>query len=391
MRRDLSAFVDSRRDALLKLLSDLVAAKTENPPGNEHLAAAIIADFFRACGIPYKTYEAEPGRTNIIGIVGRGRPRILIAPHLDTVPVGEGWETDPFQAVVKGDLIYGRGACDNKGAAASMLIAGEFLKSIESELRGEVWLAGVADEERGSRLGLGYLVKERVLDVDMALVPDIPEHLQLIDVAEKGACWIELTSHGKQAHGSRPEEGVNAIWNLIHLLTKLKKTVLPHAAHRYLTPPTLNLGQIQGGNAPNMVAALCRASVDIRYLPGTTPDEIVSLVNAAVAEAEKETGGRFEARTLLAQPPTEVPEDSPIIRALSDATREVTGKAPRIGGMSGATVVKVLLAGGIAGVGCGAGDGSAPHGANECVPISELVAFSKILALTCMKAMHVAT
>lgn len=391
MRQDLSAFVDSRRDALVTLLSDLVAARTENPPGNEHLAAKVVADFFERCGILYKTFEAEPGRTNILGIVGHGRPRILIACHLDTVPAGHGWQTDPFQAVLKGDLIYGRGACDNKGATASMLIAGEFLKSIEKELRGEVWLAGVADEERGSRVGLGYLVRERLLPVDMALVPDIAERLQVIDVAEKGACWLEFISYGKQAHGSRPEQGVNAVWNMIHLLKKIREMPLPYVAHRHLSPPTLNLGQIEGGSAPNMVPALCRASIDIRYLPGMTHEAILKLVSAAVSETEKETGGRFEVRTLLAQPPTEVPEDIPIVRALSDATTEVTGKAPRVGGMSGATVVKELLAGGITGVGCGPGDSSMAHVANECASISELCLFSKILALTCLKVMAAGT
>ncbi len=390
MRQDLSAFAESRRDALVALLSDLVAARTENPPGNEHLAAKVVAEFFHNCGISCKTYEAEPGRTNIIGIVGHGRPRVLIACHLDTVPAGEGWETDPFLATVKEDLICGRGTCDNKGAMASMLMAGAFLKSIEEELRGEVWLAGVADEERGSRLGLGYLVREKVLDVDAALVPDIPEHMQLIDVAEKGVCWVELISYGKQAHGSRPEEGVNAIWNMTHLLSKLKETRLPYTAHRHLSPPTLNLGQIEGGSAPNMVAAICKASIDIRYLPGTSPEEIVNVVKAAVIEAEKETGGRFELRTLMSQPPTEVGEDSAIIRALSEATKEVTGKAPHVGGMAGATVVKDLLAAGITAVGCGAGDPSAAHVANECVSISELVAFSQILALACMKFLQMA-
>lgn len=388
MNERITAFVRERRDELVALVRDLVAARTENPPGEEHRAAEVAARYLTARGIPFRTYEARPGRTNLIGVVGRGRPRIVIAAHLDVVPAGDGWQTDPFQAVERDGYLYGRGVCDNKGAAAAMLLAGSFLKNIERDLPGEVWLAGVADEECGSRLGLGWLVEQGVLkDTDYALVPDVSEQLRLIDVAEKGAFFFRLVSHGKQAHGSRPEDGVNAIWNLIALLERLRAMPLPGRPHPLLTPPTLNLGQIQGGSAPNMVPATCSASVDIRYLPGTTESEIRTFVEGAIAETARETGGRFEFEVLTSHAPTEVPADHPLVAAARSACETVLGEPVRVGGMSGATVVKQLLLAGIPAVGLGAGEPHMAHAANERIEIAQLQALARVLVLAPLKLM----
>ena len=390
LKEKLAAFIDARREDLISLLTDLVAARTENPPGNEHLAAKVVAEHFERLGIAYKTWEAEPGRTNIVGAVGAGRPRILVVGHLDVVPAGDGWRTDPFRAEVRGEHIYGRGTCDNKGATAALLMAGAFLKEIKTDLAGEVLLACVADEECGSTLGLSYLLEEGALDVDYALVPDVPENLRVIDIAEKGALFCEITSHGKQAHGSRPQDGVNAIWNMVRLLERIRAIELPHVPHPRLSPPTLNLGQIEGGCAPNMVPATCRATIDIRYLPGTTEQDILALIESTIADAERETGGRFDLKVLTSHAPTEVPEDSPLVQATAEASGEILGEPVRVGGMSGATVVKQLLLAGITSIGLGAGEPNMAHVANERVPIGQLLDLAKILALACLKIMDTA-
>ena len=385
MAHRIDGYVEARRDDLIALLARLVAARTENPPGNEHLAADVVARWFEDHDISFKTFEKEPGRTNIIGTMGSGQPRVLIAGHLDTVPAGDGWATDPFEAVVKDGCVYGRGTCDNKGATASLLLAGAFLKSIEDELHGEMWLAGVADEELGSALGLEYLISEGVLDVDFALVPDVPEGLQLIDIAEKGALFCEITSCGRQAHGSRPQDGVNAIWNLIDALNRLRRAAPPFKAHPHLTPPTLNLGTIEGGAAPNMVPATARAVVDIRYLPGTTEADVLAHIRRALDETARENGGTFEMRLINALPPTEMCEDSPLVAAMVAASNDVLDQPVRIGGLAGATVTKQLLAAGIPVIGGGPGEEGQAHVANERVPIQQLVDLTRILARACLR------
>ncbi|MCR4289163.1 MAG: M20/M25/M40 family metallo-hydrolase [Candidatus Scalindua sp.] len=97
----------------------------------------------------YDTFEKVAGRTNIIGYIGKGNPTLLVACHLDVVPPGDGWDTDPFKSVVKNGRIFGRRANDNKGQMASMLVLAKFLKDNESRLNGSLLLIGSADEEKG--------------------------------------------------------------------------------------------------------------------------------------------------------------------------------------------------------------------------------------------------
>jgi len=380
----IARFVTKREGELVRLVGDLVAARTENPPGNEHLAVPVVKSYLQRYGIGFRVLEAAPGRANIIATVGTGRPRVLIACHLDVVPAGEHWRTDPFRAVVRRGRIFGRGACDNKGPLAAMLLAGACLKTLGLLPRSQVILAAVADEERGSALGMEWLLRHHKLTADFGIVPDIAAHLREIDVAEKGAVFFEVISHGRQAHGSRPEQGINAIWNMLHFLERLRAAKLPAVRHRFLTPPTLNLGTIQGGSAPNMVPGLCRVGLDIRYLPGTTSREVKAVIRAAMHASRHETGGRFQFRQIADLPPTEVPTDAPLVRALAAATKAVIGRAPRPAGMSGATLTKQLIMHGIPAVGCGPGDMREAHAANESVPIAELLAFARILTLTCV-------
>ncbi len=178
--------VDAQKAGMIKLLSDLLARNTANPPGNEFFAAEVVKEFFEREKIAYRIFEKQKGRSNIIGYIGKGKPRLIIACHMDTVPAGDGWKSNPFRARVEGDRIYGRGAVDNKGPLAGMLIAGKILKRLEPSLRCQVMLACVADEEMGSEFGMRYLL-DSGLDAEYAIVPDIEHELKKIDVAEKGS------------------------------------------------------------------------------------------------------------------------------------------------------------------------------------------------------------
>ena len=222
MRKDIDAFVEANREELIQLACDLIAADTENPPGRERLAANVVEKYLDSLDIRYESFEKEHERTNIVARIGTGRPSLLVACHLDVVPAGDGWDQDPFKATVANGKVIGRGASDNKGQMASCMILAKYLKERESSLKGEFILVGAADEERGSRLGLEYLLDECGLSADFAVVPDISYGMKNIDVGEKGALFIEITSHGRQAHGSRPEQGVNAIWNMVELLNEIR-------------------------------------------------------------------------------------------------------------------------------------------------------------------------
>ena len=384
----ISAWIEAHRQEMVNLLAELVAARTENPPGNERAAAAILESFFQRYGIPCETHESVPGRTNVLGRVGSDGKILLLAGHLDVVSAGDGWDTPPFEPTIREGRMFGRGVVDNKGPTAAIALAGACLKECV-QLDGTLVLAGLADEECGSTHGLEYLLREEKLSVDFAIIPDIAGNMEEIDIAEKGLLFLEIISHGRQAHGSVPEEGVNAIWNLNAVLNKLRERGVPKAKHRLLTPPSLNLGTIRGGVAPNVVPAKASAVVDVRFLPGQTAEGIKGSVKSLLRETEKElSSARFEIKEVQALPPTEVPEDNELVAVLQDATREVVGRTPQVVGIGGASVTKQLISRGIPAVGFGVGDASLQHVANESIRLDDLITFAQVMALAAVRLLN---
>ncbi|KKO21033.1 MAG: hypothetical protein DCC43_14295 [Candidatus Brocadia sp.] len=371
---------------IVDLACKLINAKTENPPGDEILAVRIVEDFFQSLRIPCKIFEKVKNRANIVGYLGgKGEwpsaPTLLVACHLDVVPAGDDWKRNPFEAWIEDGRIYGRGSSDNKGQMASMMAVARFLKEHESGLKGQLILAGVADEERGSALGLEYLLNECGIKADYAIIPDVAHNMKLIDVTEKGALFLEITSHGKQAHGSRPEAGINAIENMMPLLERIKQLKFQKTSHPLHTPPTINLGSIHSGTAPNIVPALCKAQLDIRYLPDDSADNIVHAIKNIIRETEARSHAKFDLKILSNQVPTAVPADNPLVELISKHAVSVLGTRPQPRGMSGATVTKQLIQKGIVAVGFGPGDETEAHATNESIRIQELVDFAQIMTL----------
>ncbi|MEK7290053.1 MAG: M20 family metallopeptidase, partial [Planctomycetota bacterium] len=356
LAQSIKSYMQNEEQRIVDDTRTLINARTENPPGNEIVAARVVKAFFTSLGIPYTLFEKTKDRTNIVGRIGNGSPSLLVACHLDVVPAGDEWKRNPFDAWVENGRIFGRGASDNKGQMAAMMAVARFLKENESRLKGQLILVGAADEERGSNLGLEYLIKECGIRADFAIIPDVAHNMQMIDVTEKGALFLEIISHGKQAHGSRPEMGINAAWHLITLLERIKQIQFKHTSHPLHTPPTLNLGSIHGGTAPNIVPALCKAQLDIRYLPGDSGDEIMANLISIAKEVESQGKGRFELKTISHQLPTAVPINNPLVEIISKHTESVLGARPKPKGMSGATVTKQLIQSGITAVGFGPGD-----------------------------------
>jgi acetylornithine deacetylase/succinyl-diaminopimelate desuccinylase family protein len=379
--KDVGKAVEARKREMTRLLGKLIAADTTNPPGNERKAAKVVEKFFRKNSIRYRVFEKGKKRTNIIGYIGKGKPRLIVACHLDVVPAGSGWKSDPFRMKVRGGKAYGRGANDDKGPLASVLIAGKILKSLENRLKGQVVLACVADEERGSKYGMYYLLEKGKLEGEYAIVPDIAHSMRKIDVAEKGLLHLKITSLGKQAHGSSPEKGVNAVWNMVEFLNLLKKYRMRFRRHPLLSGPTSNLGVIRGGHASNIVPGECEVHLEFRYLPSQKREDITKGIKSMFREVkEKNRKARFRLEVVDDQKPVEVDSDNILVRKIRKHAKEVIGNYPGITGLSGTTVVKPLVRKRILAVGYSPGVEVA-HMANEFMSISELVAFAKILCL----------
>jgi succinyl-diaminopimelate desuccinylase len=389
---DLHAFCDSHKDDLHRWLVDLIRARTVNPPGDEYLAAKVLTDFCDACGIPYETFEKEPGRTNVVARIGAGRPRIIVPCHFDVVPAGDGWETDPFEPVETGGRIVGRGATDNKGPLAAMMLAAAYLKQHETDLAGQLILVGCADEEAGSNLGMIYLLAECGLEAEYSIVPDAGHGMKLIDVGEKGALFTKVVAVGRQAHGSTPERGASALWPVLDFLGRLRDWRPPPPpesdAAALFTPATLNIGAVHAGTVANMVPGKCEALIDIRYLPGADGDAILAHLRSELAAVEAGADGvRMDLEVESHQLPSLVDTEGPLVAALERATERVTGNRPKRYGQSGATVAKFLILHGVPAIGFCCGPEGVAHVAGEWIELDDLARFAEVMTRTVLDLM----
>lgn len=384
-------------DSTVEIVSDMVRQKTvnvipekmsEHPylevRGEEWRVADIIEKWFREWGIGFERFEREKGRTNIIGKLGRGDEgyrKLFMAAHLDVVPAGDGWSTDPFEPTIKDGNIIGRGVLDNKGPMVSAMMAAKALidLGIAGELPGELMVAGLADEEAAGEFdcGIEYLLEEKLINPTDAIIPDIGENMKSIDVAEKGRIVVQATSKGKQAHGSTPELGVNAIFPMARFLTLAEKLDLEYVEHPYLGGWTMNLGEIRGGAAANIVPAECVVFFDFRLVPGQTTDQVLDKLKEFAAEA----GGEFEFTIQGGTEPHEIDPDNDLVKAIKANSIDVLGFEPEPYGLGGGTFAKTLNLHGITAVGFGPGDDTAFHVADEFVEIGQLVQFAELISL----------
>jgi acetylornithine deacetylase/succinyl-diaminopimelate desuccinylase family protein len=376
------AYIDDHKDYLLDVLDRLVRAKTVNPPGNEAEAARVVMKEFDSLGIPYKTYEKEAGRTNIVGDFGKDSPSLMVIAHLDVVPEGEGWEHPPFEATVKEGKVYGRGTSDDKGPLASVLLALKALKELNIGFTGTFSVAGVADEERGSMFGVRYLLQEKLIKPNYVLVAEAMNGN--IEIAEKGSAGGRLISKGKQAHGSMPEEGINAIVKLAKVLARIEELEFTYKPDPMLGKPTINVGIIKGGVAGNVVPPSCEAQLDIRILPGqdnaTVKRDLEAFIEKVKRE-EKDPEIMVTVEIPRSMQATSMSPDSPLIKLISEASEEVTGVKPQCFGIGGISVAKNFILSGIPAPVFSLGDDKLDHMANEYIRVDELVNMAKIFAI----------
>jgi acetylornithine deacetylase/succinyl-diaminopimelate desuccinylase family protein len=362
-------------------LVDLIRLDTSNPPGEEKRVVDYTADFCRARDIQCQIFDEPNRRCSLIAEVGGhhdGR-RLFFPAHADVVPAGDNWSVPPFAGVVKDGWVWGRGATDNKGALAGLLAVLEYLKPREKELPGAIVVGVLADEERGSTLGLERLLRENRIRADAAMVPDVPSRLSVIELAEKGYLDVRVVFLGKQAHSSNPALGANALAAAAEFILMTEKNELSGGRnkHPFLSPTTLVPSILNAGSAPNIVPGRAELTLNVRFLPGQTEESILADIRKwTEATCAKRDGIKVEASVAgRSLPPTEVPAKSDLTAALRDALTEVTGDQPNLIGIGGATLCKQLIAYGIPAVGYGLGDGEMPHMADERLEIEQLPLF----------------
>ncbi|NWG09349.1 MAG: ArgE/DapE family deacylase [Nitrososphaerales archaeon] len=343
----LSNRVESLRLELLNLASNLIRARSENPPGDTLDVVNVIEDYLKATGLSTRRIEPTKGHINLMAEMGSGDYGLVLCGHMDTVPIGDlkRWSFDPFSGEVTGGRILGRGASDMKGGLASILTAVGALAKFETQLNKKITIALFCDEETGGQYGSRWITQNKLIKGEAMIIGECSNHHKIghaIIAGERGALWLRLRFDGTPHHGSRPMLGDNAIMHAIKALSKanpiLHKVKAPYEAtklvrwgkrvvmedykdrkdlkpHYAIDHYTLNVGVIKGGTKANIVADSCEVDLDLRIPIGGSREEAEEIMRRLVE------GGKIE--HINYAPPSFTPLGSDLIRALRKVSRSV--------------------------------------------------------------------
>jgi acetylornithine deacetylase/succinyl-diaminopimelate desuccinylase-like protein len=261
-------------NTVVELLQTLVRIPSVNPhgePGTDGVGEKRLADwlagFLAGMGAQVELREVLPDRPNVVARwpgSTPGKPRVLFAPHTDTVSV-QGMTIDPFGGELRDGRIWGRGASDTKGPMASMLWALLEMRDRLPGLNHEIWFAGLMSEETSQHGSKALAQEERF---DFVIVAE-PTGLDVV-YTHKGSAFLGIQTRGKAGHASRPEHGENAITKMLEVLDFIRGDLTREAAALHdpvLGSPTISIGTIRGGSKTNIIPDCCEASVDMRFVP----------------------------------------------------------------------------------------------------------------------------
>jgi succinyl-diaminopimelate desuccinylase len=363
-------------DEAVELLRQLVRMPSPNPPGDTRAVARVVADYLEDAGIPVEMIGPDETRPCVIARLGDSSGPVLgFNSHLDTVGTGSrgDWARDPYGGDLADGRVWGRGTGDAKASVAAMCVAVKRLHQSRQSWSGGVLLALVSDEETGGN-GSRFLLANGRTDADAWVIGEMTGNR--VAIAEKGLIWLRIETLGQTAHASTPEKGVNAIDKMLDLLERVRTELIPpmRALRHPLTPPaSLNIGLIEGGIQPNVVADRCSVVLDRRLLPNERPEAFEAEVRRLLSElSERDSGFRARVETLLVGPPIETDPNDPLVLAIRGASVEL-GMADEPIGFDQSCDGRFYAELGIPTVILGPGDPGLAHTAREHVVADDLV------------------
>lgn len=374
--QDILKRIEKRRDKAISLLQEMV--RTQSVTGEEKAVAELIAREMKTIGLSDVRID---GLGNVIGEIGSGKgPQLLYNGHMDTVPTGDRdlWQMAPYSGEVKEGKVWGRGACDMKGALSAMLFAAEALNTANVVLNGKLIITGVVLEENAALEGTRYTIEKDGIKPDYALVGEATG--LNVSLGSRGRIELELTSKGRTAHASTPSKGINAILKMVKLVGFLEGMKLP--THKFLGDTTQTITNITcSPGKTNVIPDLCTVTIDRRIVPGEAEERVIRdfaelFSKSGISEEE------YGVKVVKYAPPAYVPPDNAIVKAASKAAESVTGKNPALVKYRFGTDASYLSTiARIPTVGLGPGDETLAHSPNENVPIDEVIAAAKIYAI----------
>lgn len=343
------------------LAERLIAYDTSHRSGLG-LATDFVAGWLEGRGAAVERLSPA-GRRCLLARVGTGPVRIAWHAHLDVVP----GRPEQFAPRREDGRLYGRGAYDMKAALAAMMLA---LADVATDLEGvELTLVVVPDEERSApgENCTEMLVRDG-LRADFVICGE-PTDLQ-VGVRAKGVLMLKADVSGTAAHGATPWLGDNAVLRAVELYRGIAGLPFATESAPLLAQPSINLGRIRGGDAINKVPDACCAEIDIRYLPGQRPHDILEQVRGLEPRARLEV--------VLERPPADVSPEHPMVLALLEAAGRHEPCTASVG-RDGASDAVAFLAVGVPAIEFGP-RGAGHHGPYEHVEIDSLPRYRRALA-----------
>jgi succinyl-diaminopimelate desuccinylase len=388
------------REELVRLTRELVRIpsvyRPEERDGNENSVSRFVAGYLDGAGFGVRVEEVASGRSNVWSVWEGDRPgkTLLFEAHTDVVTEGssEEWNHPPFGAELDGGRIYGRGACDTKGNLAAAVVAVRAIRDSGVAFPGLLVLCHPVDEE-GMMAGIkAFIENGHAEGVDAAVICE-PEENQLC-IKQKGALRVEVTVRGMMAHGAMPLSGVNPVTRAARFVVAVeeleREEIGRHGEDPFLgypsLTPTILMGPDCGEPQINVIPASAYVALDIRTVPSQSHEMLVERLREILAKLRSEDPD-FDAtlEVIEERPPTETPQDEPLVSAMARASRYLTGEEPLYNGVPGATDGTFLSAwAGIPIVTTGAGKREVPHHTDEWVDEEELLATCKLYAATAM-------
>ena len=360
------------QDMAVELMQQYLRINTSNPPGNEIEAARFLKKIFDQHGIENEIFEYKPGRANIIArIKGSGSKRpIILLSHTDVVTAEPAsWEVDPFSGVIKNGSIWGRGALDMKGEGLLHLMTMILLKREGPALARDVIYLGTADEEVDDEGSLWMIANKADLFKNAEyllteggdnLFENGTVKIVGVDVAEKAPFWLRLTATGLPGHGSRPVADsasnrlIRAMNRILDWETPVKllppveqffkdiaplqpeplrtqfaniadsikkptfvKTLSSQREYNFLVRNTISITMLSGSKQTNVIPNTATCNLDVRLLPGESPEEFLKALTAVIADPtiKIENINRFK-------PPNSSPINTELFSLITRKTKE---------------------------------------------------------------------
>jgi succinyl-diaminopimelate desuccinylase len=371
--------LEEERDAMVGICRDLVAIPSPNPPGDTTDVAAYITRFLEAAGLPVKVYAREPHKPNLVSVIGRlDGPRIVMCGHMDTFPRPQAWEAESaYRSRVEDDRVYGTGVGDMRAGLAVTLTLARILAEADITALGGVVLVFTSDEESGGWDGAELVLREadEVKGADACIIGD-QSGVGEIGTAEKGFCWLRLSTTAEQGH-SAYRAGTGAIADLVAALQCVSgvaeitrsRSILPEgiAESPAAARASVNIGTVSGGLAPNLAAQSASAAIDIRIPVGMTVDEVMDSVAGLLQEAQISAA----VEPIRTSEPVVTDPGEPVVVSCVENAARVTGRPAHAVVRVGASDARLFRQYGIPSVVCG----PVPHnfaGVDEFIELQEL-------------------